>query len=159
MSWWIVGIAIAAFFFRYVKVSVGNTQPHAAALQPAPAIDPPPPLPDDIDEYDVVGESHYQRQLLTLFGPKGEHGVEIECAATLTPEPSNPHDKNAVRCEISGLQVGYLGRDDAKDFSRYLRRKKLSTLAVAATVRGGWKNAKGEGHYGVTIQVPAKTIE
>lgn len=113
---------------------------------------------DDVDVYDIVGESNYQDALRQLCGAKREFGVDEYCVAILHLEPQNPYDKNAVRCEISGLKVGYLGRDDAKDFRRYMRRRKLASMRVTANVRGGWKNSTDEGHFGVTIEVAAALI-
>ena len=155
-AWGILAIVVIAFVvIRYSKFSSGpsSTGPTSGRVPP-----PPPSTPGDTDEYELVGESHYQLELAQLFGPKGERGLNVECGATLIPEPENPHDKNAVRCEISSLKVGYLGRSDAKDFSEYLRRKSLTSLQVAATVRGGWKNGKSEGSFGVIIEVPAELI-
>lgn len=152
---WIIAIAVVAFLLRYVKFSVTDKNAPPEKRAPLPAA---PELPEDTDEYHIVGTSKYQRELSRLMGPKGEHGVDETCGAVLTPEPKNPYDKNAVRCEISGVHVGYLSRDDAKDFAKYFRRKKLSSITVAATIRGGWKNSKGEGNFGVAIEVPADSV-
>lgn len=153
---WILFIGLVVVVVRY---SLLSGSPAAAVTAPIvrPAVVAATP-PDDADQYDIVGESHYQQALVLLFGPKDEGGIEDYYGAALVLEPDNPHDRKAVRCEISGLKVGYLGRDDAKDFGKYMRRKKLSSLPVVALVRGGWKNARGEGSYGVTIEVPAGLV-
>lgn len=106
---------------------------------------------DDDDEIDLVGESHYQDALLSLFGPKQRNGIEEECAALLVAEPTNVHDKNAVYCEIRGKKVGYLPRTAAKTVGARMKRSNQSRMSCTATVKGGWKNAKNEGSYGVTV--------
>lgn len=35
---------------------------------------------------------------------------------TLTPEPTNPHDRHAVRISANGATLGYLPSEDAKAF-------------------------------------------
>lgn len=103
------------------------------------------------DEIDLVGESHYQDALLSLFGPKQRDGIQEDCPALLILEPTNAHDKNAVYCEIRGKKVGYLPRAAAKSISARMKRAKQSKLSCTATVKGGWKNPKNEGSYGVTV--------
>ena len=148
-------VALVIFVLRYVKFGVSDGN---ASSAPRAALPTAPELPDETDEYSIVGTSKYQRELTRLFGPKGAHGAQEQCGAILVPEPKNPHDKNAIRCEIGGVHVGYLSREDAKAFARHFRRKKLQSMAVAANVSGGWKNSKSEGSYGVAIEVPADSV-
>src|SRR4051794_17829746 len=62
----------------------------------------------------VVGESHYQRELAAIAGPKRVRGVQVGVRAVLVPEPDNEYDRNAVAIYVNGRgKVGYLGRDDA----------------------------------------------
>ena len=153
MSLWVVVV------LRYVKVSVRASTTVDRSPGPRPVIEPPPDVGNDTDEYDIVGESHYQSALLKLFGPKRGHGISENCAAVLIAEPDNRYDKNAVRCEISGLRVGYLSREDAKEFSEYMRRQNVRSIRVAAIVSGGWRDSKSEGYYGVRVEVPAELID
>jgi hypothetical protein len=61
----------------------------------------------------VVGESFYQPALLAITGAERGEAVECECIAELIPEPENPHDPNAIKVLIDGLQVGHLSRQNA----------------------------------------------
>lgn len=167
MAEWIlflVLVGIVFFALRYTKRGAPppeNRTPSESQTQQRPAVAAPPAQDDDGDtyEYEIVGESNYQQQLLQLFGPKTEHGVDTHCAAVLRLEPENKYDKNAVCCEISGLKVGYLSRDDAKDFRKHMRRLKTDAMPVTANVRGGWSRPGSEGSFGVRIEVPAETID
>lgn len=94
---------------------------------------------------DIVGESNYQHNLARIAGTKTEESKSLQCVATLIPEPNNPKDPNAVRCDIDGLTVGYLNRDAAK------RYKRTHSITVDVQIVGGWKNNKSEGSYGVKL--------
>lgn len=107
---------------------------------------------DDDDEIELVGESNYQGALLTLFGPKQQIGIEEECDAVLVAEPTNKYDKNAVRCDIKGRTVGYIPRGATGPVRARMKRSKSNELDCTATVKGGWKTAKSEGSYGVTVR-------
>lgn len=109
---------------------------------------------EDVEEVELVGESHCQAHLLATFGPKTEDGIYQECDAILSPERTNRHDAKAVQCTIRGGRVGYLSRDDARDFHGYLRRLRAQMVVVKAEVRGGWKRGADEGHVGVVVALP-----
>jgi hypothetical protein len=66
----------------------------------------------------VVGESFYEANLRELCGPAEDHMRQFAKTAVLTLERDSPYDKNAVRVEIDGLQVGHLSRQDAVRFRR-----------------------------------------
>lgn len=122
----------------------------------------PPPAPKpfrvhgggDFD-FEVVGESNYQRELLAIAGPKTEDGVRKYFDATLFPEDTNPHDKKAVAVKISGRTVGYLSRRDARYWREELAEKGRSgqSAVVRAVVTGGWKRMDDEGHFGVRLDL------
>jgi len=61
----------------------------------------------------VAGESHYQEALRALTDTDGATEVRLEVEAVLVPEPTNPHDPNAVMVQVGGLLVGYLPRQSA----------------------------------------------
>ena len=74
---------------------------------------------DDMQFLDVVGESFQQENLREL---QKEHG-DGWMYGFLMPEPLNPHDTNAVSVlvisedldgKLGAVQVGYLGREQAK---------------------------------------------
>jgi hypothetical protein len=63
---------------------------------------------------DVVGESHYLKELWSIVGQhRPGEPVRFSTVALLVPEPENPYDKNAVKVVIDGLKVGYLARTEA----------------------------------------------
>jgi hypothetical protein len=102
---------------------------------------------------EVVGESHYQKNLLAIAGKKTPDGVEKYVQAVLVLEDSNPHDSNAVRVEIDDKTVGYLSRQGALVWRK---RKPLPTKSrCAAVIRGGWdRGPHDQGHFGVWLQLP-----
>lgn len=61
----------------------------------------------------IVGESHYQDAIRSACGWKPGTDTAFDCMAELVPEPTNPHDPNAIMVQIDGRCVGYLSRDDA----------------------------------------------
>lgn len=64
----------------------------------------------------IVGESHYQDAIRSACGAKPGEDVGFDCIAELVPEPTNPHDSNAVMVQIEGRCVGYLSRSDARTY-------------------------------------------
>jgi hypothetical protein len=101
---------------------------------------------------EVVGESHYQRNLLKIAGGKAPEGVEIFVEAKLVLEDANPHDKHAVRVDIAGLTVGYLPRDRA--FAWRAGRPPLN-YSCRAVIRGGWdRGGQDQGNFGVWLDLP-----
>lgn len=107
------------------------------------------------DEYEIVGESHYQANLEKIAGPKTESGIEFACEVLLVCENSNKFDKNAVRVEVGGKTVGYLARDDAEIFREMLEEEGLKGAKVTARAKitGGWRRDDGEGHYGISLDL------
>ena len=73
------------------------------------------------DDLEVVGELSYQGALWRLSG--GAVGDKIRCdmVAVLVPEPTNPHDSNAIAVHIDGYLVGYLPRAVAQEYLPGLR--------------------------------------
>jgi len=65
----------------------------------------------------VVGASHYQPAIRSFYGAG-------ELDATLTQEPENPYDPNAIRVEIGGKTVGHLDRDTAAYFSDWIKTRR-----------------------------------
>lgn len=106
---------------------------------------------------EVVGESHYQAALVAITQGHGPDGAEHRCAATLVPEDDSRYDPNAVMVQISGMTVGYLCREDAKDFRVRLSRKRLQghvTSCEAQITGGGIRRQTGEKlFYGVWLDM------
>ncbi len=107
------------------------------------------------DQYEVVGESHYQATLEKHAGPKTEAGADHECEVVLVCERGNKFDKNAVRVELAGEIVGYLSRADAESFREMLNDEDASGAKVKAKARitGGWKRDGDEGYFGIVLDL------
>jgi hypothetical protein len=107
-------------------------------------------------DFEVVGESNYQKAIARIAGRSDENGVEHECVAELVPEHDNPYDPKAVAVRIDGQTVGYLSREDARSFRRRLGAKGLSgeTTTCDALVRGGGQRKDGTKlFYGVWLDL------
>jgi hypothetical protein len=107
---------------------------------------------------DVVGESKYQSALSTISGGKTADGAEHFVKATLHLEDANPYDEMAVRVEIDGKTVGYLSRENARQYRAQLKRAGHENLIgrCDAVIRGGWDRGRGKtGHFGVKLDLPA----
>lgn len=103
--------------------------------------------------FDIVGEASYQDALETIAGKKTREGKELRCTASVSPEPTNPHDANAIAVEIGGKKVGYLNKVDAKDYASQLKESGGGTCEIAAMVVGGFKTKTREGHFGVKLDI------
>jgi len=101
----------------------------------------------------VVGESHYIANIKKHMGP--DHEVvtgETFVTIWIFREPSNIYDRNAVRVEIEGDQVGYLSKADAEQFAQFMSANTFYELQGRI---GGYG-----GIYGVTIDFSAeKAVE
>ena len=70
---------------------------------------------DESVSLDVVGESHYQRDLASLkMAMATSPGWSVDAVAWLVREPNNRYDRNAVQVLIHRRLVGYLSREDAE---------------------------------------------
>ena len=110
---------------------------------------------------EIVGESHYQRQLKKLCGGYSKDGSRVEADALLVPEDKNRHDKNAVRIEVAGKIVGYLSRQDAKYFRRKVKKTEAAEKNVTckALIVGGKKLGLFErSNFGVWLDLDMDDI-
>lgn len=104
---------------------------------------------------EIVGESHYQKELEKFCGKRTEEGENRIVEAHIIPDDKNPHDKLAVRIEIAGHTVGHLSHEDALAYRARLKREGRSgTVTCQAKIRGGWKRKSGIGSYGVWLDIP-----
>ena len=108
---------------------------------------------EDAYAWEIAGESHYQEHLEALCGGRKPGGHALEVTGLLVREPENPHDANAIRVEIDGGTVGYIPRDDAEDFAEMLDEMPLAVISVRAKIVGGWEDARGQGHFGVRLDI------
>jgi hypothetical protein len=152
MSYLFFGLCAALLLGAVLMALKGSSNSNAGSTVSKPVFTETdaPPVSDFLE---VVGESNYQTALESLAGPKSGGGVNVACLATLVPEPSNPHDRNAIRIEISGQTVGYLSRSSAKQFRAAMQTlgRPVAPTPCHATIRGGWKRKSGEGHFGVFL--------
>jgi hypothetical protein len=108
-------------------------------------------------DVDVVGESHYQRELEDLCGGRTRESADLETEAYLVPEDDNPRDRNAVRVCIDGFAVGNLDRDMARAWRMRVTQfgRGVCTAKCQAKIVGGWdRGARGQGHFGVKLDLP-----
>jgi hypothetical protein len=94
----------------------------------------------------VAGESHYQDALHEITAGQDR----LETTAALIPEPTNPHDPNAVRVEIDSRLVGYLPRAAALAYGPLVKEpaERGRTAVCEAMVSGR------EGLFGVFLKLP-----
>lgn len=107
-------------------------------------------------EFEVVGESNYQKALKKIAGDHGSESAKVECRAEIIPEDNNQYDSKAVAVKIENQLVGYLARDDARMFRRRLGQKGLSgkrTRCAAIVVGGGTRNNGEILFYGVKLDL------
>jgi hypothetical protein len=108
-------------------------------------------------ELEITGEEQYQAALEALCGPRVPKGVNLYETASLKLEDKNPQDKNAVRIEIRGKQVGYLSPKAASLFRQQLIARGIpkGVGQCAAVIRGGWISSDGrKGPYEVWLDTP-----
>lgn len=72
--------------------------------------------------FDVAGESFHSKDIEKLFrGKVPDDGATLDIVAQLVPEPTNRHDRNAVKVMIASSHVGYLPKEVAGDYLPVLR--------------------------------------
>lgn len=99
---------------------------------------------------EVVGESHYQLNIRRAKGAASRVQHWHEFWARLEHEPTNRVDPNAVRVMFKTLTLGYLKRDEAKEFLRSHREALRSNRPIFCEARilgGTW----GKPSYGVFL--------
>jgi len=103
----------------------------------------------------VAGESHYQEALREIVGSATATEIAVDTEAVLVPEPSNPHDANAVMVQIDGKLVGYLPRDEAVAYGPALaelgQRGRTGLCEARIAGRGG---ESGTSNLGVFLRLP-----
>jgi len=90
-------------------------------------------------DQEIVGESNYQDQLRWLTGPTATGECNTRALATLEFEPTNPHDKSAIKVTIDGLTVGYIARGEqasVRSLMHYVRRTNDIVTCPAKYVGG-----------------------
>ncbi|MEW6880766.1 HIRAN domain-containing protein [Trueperella pyogenes] len=71
-------------------------------------------------QIEVVGEAYRNDSYREIFRGvrefKHAEGAELEAQLTLIPDPDNPHDRMAVGVWYKNYLLGYLSRDEAKEY-------------------------------------------
>ena len=109
--------------------------------------------------FDVVGESHYQRQLSDICGGGCEDGYNLAVDAYLIHDDDNKHDSQAIAVVIEGETVGHLFRKDARQFRKAVSdagHPGLNAMCRAKIV-GGWeRGGVDRGDFGVRLDMPTR---
>lgn len=144
----------------------------------------------EVKTYRVAGVEHYLDNLLSMMQPnylyayKKQELIDI-CHTSepiykqtvptdqleLVPEPTNPHDPNAIKVLLNGKLVGYIPAADCPHVLEVLENERA--LSIVCTVEGGkykmvdedydcikdkstYKMETGEDPYGITIYIREK---
>ncbi len=114
----------------------------------------PVSLLDGHDDLEVVGESWYQDVLWRLSGGTVGDRIRHDIVAVLVPEPTNPHDTNAISVQIGGHIIGYLSRATAQEYLPGLQRLmsvRASHIGLRGVIVGGGYYDDGPGRLGVWL--------
>lgn len=108
----------------------------------------------------IVGESYRQDALERYVRIRNEQGVTHgNLTAVLVPEPSNAHDRNAIKvllvdADANAAHVGYLSREDAKSYGPVVRHVSPRLIQARARLIGGWDDPlRGRGSIGVLLNL------
>jgi len=110
---------------------------------------------------EVVGESHYQNQLKRISGGYTEKGSRKNVVADLYYEDDNPHDKKAIRVDVSGMTVGYLRKEDARLYRRRIKKTGHEGIIVScnAVIVGGKKlGFLNKTSFGIWLDLPIEQL-
>lgn len=130
-----------------------------AVATPAPAAetpaDPEPPKRDYISKtHKVTGVQHYEQNLLKLASVTDEWSMSkrelvddlrvdervwkyefFPENVELVPEPTNPHDENAIKVIVDGEHVGYIKAGSCKSLLKLIAQDRI--LSISCTIGGG----------------------
>jgi hypothetical protein len=107
---------------------------------------------------EVMGVRNHQAALEAICGPRRPMGIRRQVTAWLIQEDKNPSDKNRVRVEIQGRQVGYLSQETAAQYLAYLgsRGTPAADGQCQALIQDGWISSDGrKGPYRVSLDLPS----
>ncbi len=110
----------------------------------------------------VEVEFDYQDALEHIAGGRTREGAHIECTAFLVPEPERLDVPGSVAVHISGYKVGYLSREDGRQYRRFLASTDRAAPALCdALIVGGWVREDGEGAFAVQLDLawPLRFVE
>ncbi len=114
-------------------------------------------------ELEVVGESHFQKNLQAILERSASAGTSDRVAhrvtAKIVSEPTNPHDPNAVQVFLDDLLVGYIDRVTAARIRKQLDRAGYNGIdaTCSAMIVGGFNLEIGNVLYGVKLDIYTKS--
>ena len=116
------------------------------------------PTPDRTFFIEVLGESHYQKDIKEIVAYKimvdkddMEHR-DYKLIAHLILEDENKFDPgNAVRVEIDNKQVGYLGKNDARKYRKGLTRNNLTDVEAICRAAAFGQRLGTKMNYGIWL--------
>ena len=74
----------------------------------------------------VASYQYYQPELKSaFFNRQNRQNVLIQEGVELIPEPTNKHDKNAIKVILDGVQIGYIPSDQTNIVRKKLKQKAL----------------------------------
>src|SRR5450755_995705 len=135
------------------KHLTGRRGPSVAAQVQPPAA--PMFLLDGQDDLEVVGELPRQAVLWQLCGGSVGERIRHGIVAVLAPEPTNPHDANAIAVQIDDHLVGYLPRATAQEYLpglKHLMSVRGGVIALRGVIVGGGYRDDGPGRLGVWLK-------
>jgi uncharacterized protein DUF2510 len=90
----------------------------------------------DTPNLNVVGESHYARQIRGLLPQRiSEAGAEVRETVTLRHDAGNRHDANAVEIRARTGTVGFLAREDARRYAPHLAASQRNGRVISTSAR------------------------
>lgn len=103
-------------------------------------------------DFEIVGESNYQHAIARILPPEAKAADKVRAytIATIETEDDNEHDSKAVAVKIDRRVVGYLSRDDARRYRRWLSKNDAPDPATCRSAIVG-TNKKG---FGVWLDLP-----
>lgn len=130
--------------------------PPAAALAPTTSA-PAHSVGQGWQDVEVAGESYHRSEIGRLFRKWGlkAGGVTMR-VAVLVPEPTNKHDRNAVKVVIDGEHVGYVPAEDAPRVRRAIA-KLPKKVAATVPVRIWGTNGDGTWRTRITLAFSGAT--
>lgn len=105
-----------------------------------------------IDDYSfqIVGESHYRENLLSIIEKHNAHKLgELYLEAILAKELDNKFDDCAVAVFIDGLKVGHVAKEYSFEVTEFLNKLSVSGLKLEAVI--GWNISSPNPPIGVRL--------
>lgn len=150
VAWWFIARAVKKK--KQAEVPVSGLSP-ATAPTPAEVMKTHlPPVMDDyeapnVKTYKVAGMSHYMDAILSLADENDDYSLSkrelvendlvdqriwqyefYPIKTELVPEPDNPHDPNAIKVMVDGVQVGHIKRGSCAHLLKVINEGRLGRI-------------------------------